>query len=135
MPIVDYDIVSTHGHANSIRAIAAGEQEVAAVASDELRLGEAHGLIKADDYRVIYESKPFCNNTIGCPHNLKPELVAKVKQALLEYGWKGSKLEEELSTIGAKQFVAVSFKDDFGLLREIDDAMGRRTREMLGRQF
>ena len=69
------------------------------------------------------------------PHKLKPELVEKVKQALLEFNWKGSKLGEELSTIGAKQFVAVSFKDDFGLLREIDDAMGRRTREMLGRKF
>ena len=134
-PIVDFDIISTHGHANSIKALAAGEQEVAAVASDELQLAEAHGLIRADDYRVIYDSKPFCNNTLGSPHNLKPELVEKVKKALLEYNWKGSKLDEELSTFGANQFFAVSFKDDFVLLREIDNAMGRRTRAMLGRQF
>jgi phosphonate transport system substrate-binding protein len=134
-PIVDYDIISTHSHANSIKALAAGEQEVAAVASDELRLAEVHGLIRPDDYKVIYESKPFCNNTLGCPHNLKPELVEKVKQALLEYDWKDTKMDEELSTIGAKQFVAVSYKDDYDLLREIDNAMGRRTRAMLGRQF
>jgi phosphonate transport system substrate-binding protein len=134
-PVVDYDIASTGDHANSIKALAAGEQEVVAVASDELLLAEAHGLIQADDYRVIYESESFCNNTLGCPHNLAPELVEKVKQALLEYKWDGSKLAEELETIGAKQFVAVSFKDDYTLLREIEDAMGRRTREMLGRQF
>jgi phosphonate transport system substrate-binding protein len=134
-PIVDYDIVSTGDHVNSIKAISSGEQENAAVASDELLLAEAHGLIKAEDYRVIYESEPFCNNTIGCPHQLKPELVEKVKQALLEYKWEGSKLAEELSTIGAKQFVAVSFKEDYELLRKIEDAMGRRTREMLRRPF
>ncbi|HEX2475714.1 MAG TPA: phosphate/phosphite/phosphonate ABC transporter substrate-binding protein [Lacipirellulaceae bacterium] len=134
-PIVDYDIASTGDHADSIKALAAGEQEVAAVASDELLLAEEHGLIKTDDYRVIYESEPFCNNTIGCPHRLKPELVGKVKQALLEFKWDGSKLADELDTIGAKQFVAVSFKDDYDLLREIEDAMGRRTREMLGRQL
>jgi phosphonate transport system substrate-binding protein len=134
-PIVDYDIASTGDHANSIKALAEGEQEIAAVASDELLLAEEHGLIKTDDYRVIYESEPFCNNTIGCPHRLAPELVEKVKQTLLEYKWEGSKLADELDTIGAKQFVAVSFKDDYDLLREIEDAMGRRTREMLGRQL
>jgi phosphonate transport system substrate-binding protein len=134
-PIVDYDIVSSHGHLNSIKALKAGDQEVAAVASDELQLAEKHGLIGNDDFRVIYESKPFCNNTFGCPHNLKPELVEKVKQSLLEYNWAGSKLGEEMSTIGAKQFVVASFPDDYELLREIDDAMGSRTREMLGRQF
>jgi phosphonate transport system substrate-binding protein len=134
-PIVDYDIASTGSHANSIKALAAREEEVAAVASDELLLGEAHGLIKADEYRVIYESQPFCNNTFGCPHHLKPDLVEKVKQALLEYKWDGSKLADEFSTIGARQFIAVSFQDDYDLLREIEDAMGRRTREMFGQQF
>lgn len=134
-PIVDYDIVKTGDHANSVKAIAAGEQEAAAVASDELLRAEAHGLIKADDYRVIYESPRFCNNTLGCPHQLKPELADKVKQALLDYKWEGTKLSDELSTIGAKQFVAVSFKDDYDLLNKIEDAMGRRTREMLGSQF
>jgi hypothetical protein len=58
-----------------------------------------------------------------------------VKQALLEYKWDGSKLADELNTIAAKQFVAVSFEDDYEILREIEDAMGRRTREMLGRQL
>jgi phosphonate transport system substrate-binding protein len=134
-PIVDYDIVTTGGHPASIKAIADGEQEIAAVASDELRLAEAHGVIKPDSYRVLYESRPFCNNTLGCPHNLNPELAEKLKQALLDFSWEGSQLADAMATIGAKEFVAVSFKDDFGLIREIDDAMGRRTREMLGRQF
>jgi phosphonate transport system substrate-binding protein len=134
-PMVDYDIVLTGSHENSIKALASGEQYVAAVASDELLLAETHGLIHADDYRVIYESKPFCNNTFGCPHRLKPELIEKIKQAIVEFDWAGSKLADELSPIGAKQFLAVSYKDDFELLREVDDAMGRRTREMLGRKF
>jgi phosphonate transport system substrate-binding protein len=134
-PIVDYDIASTGGHSESIKAIAAGEQEVVAVASDELTLAQADGVIAEKDYRVVYESDPFCNNTLGCPHRLRPDLAEKVKRALLEFTWEGSQLEDELARIGAKEFIAVSFKDDFKLIREIDDAMGQRTREMFGRQF
>ena len=135
IPIVDYDISSTGGHENSVKAIKASDEEIAAVASDELQLAEARGLVASDDIRVIYESEPFCNNTIGCPHNLKPELVEKLKSALLDLKWEGSKLADEFSTFGATQFVDVSFKDDFKLIRQIDDAMGRRTREMFGRPF
>jgi phosphonate transport system substrate-binding protein len=134
-PIVDYDIASTGSHENSIKAIAAGDEEAAAVASDELQLAQARGLIAADDFRVVYESEPFCNNTIGCPYNLHPLLVEKVRAALLELNWEGSKLADEFSILGATQFVAVSFKDDFKLIRQIDDAMGRRTREMFRRPF
>jgi phosphonate transport system substrate-binding protein len=65
----------------------------------------------------------------------KVDLASKIKQALLEYKWEGTKLADEHSVIGAKQFFEVSFKDDYDLLREIDNAMGRRTREMFGRQF
>ena len=125
-PILDYDIVQMRTHANSINAIAEGEQEIAAVASDELELAQSRGQIKKEDYVVIYESDPICNNVLGYVHNLKPELAESIEKAIYEFDWTDSKLAEEFSTIGASQLVSVDYKQDFKLIREIDNAMGRR---------
>lgn len=134
-PIIDYDIASTGDHAISIEALAKGKQEVISVASDELKLAEEKGVISRDDYRVIFESSPFCNNTFGCPYNLKPELVQKLRQALIDLTWEDARFAEAFSTIGATQFVPVTYQTDFSLIREIDNAMGKRTRELLGREY
>lgn len=134
-PIVDYDIASTGDHAKSIEALVAGEQVVISVASDELKLAQEKGVIKPDQYRVIFESAPFCNNTFGCPHNLKPELADKLRQGMLDLDWKDTKFEEMFSKIGATQFVPIVYQTDFSLIRDIDNAMGGRTRELLGRKF
>jgi phosphonate transport system substrate-binding protein len=125
-PLLDYDIVGLHTHGDSIRAIAESDQQIAAVASDELALAQSRGLIDEDDYVTVYESTPFCNNVLGYVHDLKPELAEKIKQAFFEYDWKDSKLSEEFKTIGAAQLVPVDYKRDFELIREIHNAMGRR---------
>ncbi|MGD9634601.1 MAG: phosphate/phosphite/phosphonate ABC transporter substrate-binding protein [Pirellulales bacterium] len=134
-PIVDYDIASTGDHAKSIEALVAGEQVVVSVASDELQLAEEKGIIAPKDYRVIYESAPFCNNTFGCPYNLKPELADKLRQGMLELDWQDTDFDKMFSTIGATQFVPIVYQTDFSLIRDIDNAMGARTRELLGRRF
>jgi phosphonate transport system substrate-binding protein len=134
-PIVDYDIASTGSHAASIHALAAGEQNVISVASDELQLAEQQGVIKSADYNLVFESPSFCNNTFGCPYNLKPELVAKLREGLLNLPWDDPDFAAAFSTIGATQFLPVAYQTDFSLIRDIDNAMGKRTRELLGRKF
>jgi phosphonate transport system substrate-binding protein len=125
-PLLDYNIVGLSTHANAINAIAAGEQQIASVASDELVLAQSAGLIDKDDYVEIYESDPFCNNVLGYVHNLKPELAEAIKKAIYEFDWKDSKLAEQFIKIGANQLVPVDYKKDFVLVREIDNAMGQR---------
>jgi phosphonate transport system substrate-binding protein len=82
------------------------------------------GKIKPDQYRVIYTSESFPTAGLGYVYNLQPELAAKIKGALLSYDWKGSPLEEIFS--GAKQttFVPVNYKNDWSLIRRIDNEMG-----------
>jgi phosphonate transport system substrate-binding protein len=125
-PLLDYDIVGLRTHADAINAIAAGEQKIASVASDELALAQSVGLINKDDYVEIYESDPFCNNVLGYVHNLKPELAETIKKAIYEFDWKDSKLADQFIKIGASQLVPVDYKKDFKLIRHIDNAMGRR---------
>jgi phosphonate transport system substrate-binding protein len=124
-PVRNFDVVYSGSHVESIRGIAERKYQVAAIASDELALAVARGEIGNDDFRVLYESEPFCNNVFGVPYNLDPELVTSIRDAFLSYAWEGTKLKEEFATIGADRFQPVDYTKNFKLIREIDDAMGR----------
>jgi phosphonate transport system substrate-binding protein len=124
-PVRNFDVVYSGSHVESIRGIAEGTYEVAAVASDEVALAIARGEISKDGYRVLYESEPFCNNVFGVPYNLDPALVTTIREAFISYPWEGTKLKEEFATIGADRFQPVDYEKNFKLIREIDDAMGR----------
>ncbi len=124
VPMTDISLRYSGSHEASIEGIASGMYEAAAVAQDMLDRETAAGKIKSDQYRVIYTSEPFPTAGLGYVYNLKPELAAKIKAALLSYDWKGTPLQDTFS--GAKQttFVPIDYKTDYSLIRRIDDQMG-----------
>src|SRR5262249_7705973 len=103
-----------------------GECAAAAVASDRLSAAIEQGDVKAADVRVIYKSPSFPPAAIGCLYNLKPELVAEIKSALLECDWDKTGLVARLGGGGATRFVPISYRDAFATVRQIDNAMGVR---------
>jgi phosphonate transport system substrate-binding protein len=123
-PLTDIMLRYSGSHVASIEGIASHRYGAAAVADDMLAREVAAGKIKPDQYRVIYTSESFPTAGLGYVYNLKPELAAKVKEALLTFDWKGTPLEEILG--GAKQtkFLPVNYKTDWALIRRIDDEMG-----------
>jgi phosphonate transport system substrate-binding protein len=124
-PGVDYNIRYSQGHEQSIKGLVAKQYEVTAVANDMLERAVAAGEIKKGDYRIVYESESFPTGSIGYSHKLKPELAEKIKAAMLSYDWKGSPLEKELASPATK-FVSANYKDQFSLLRKIDDVTGTK---------
>lgn len=122
-PERDYLWAFTFDHLDSIKAVAAKEYEVAAVASDLLQRAIAGGEVSEGAVKVIYESEPFPVAAIGHAHNLEPGLAAKLREAVLSYRFEGE-LAEEFKATGADRFVPINYKDDFGLVRRIDDASG-----------
>ncbi|HUB24613.1 MAG TPA: phosphate/phosphite/phosphonate ABC transporter substrate-binding protein [Tepidisphaeraceae bacterium] len=123
-PLRDVMLRYSGSHEASIEGIASGEYDAAAVAEDMLSRETSAGKIKPDQYRVIYSSEAFPTAGLGYVYNLKPELAAKIKDALLTFDWKGTPLEQMFS--GAKQtkFLPVNYKNDWSLIRRIDDEMG-----------
>jgi phosphonate transport system substrate-binding protein len=119
----DFTIRYSLGHNQSIRGIANGTYQAAAVASDVLKRAVAQQppLIGKNDYRVIYESQDFPTAGFGYVCTLKPELAAKVKQAFFSFQWKGTGVEREFAASEQTKFVEVSYKNDFALVRRIDD--------------
>lgn len=124
LPGRDYRIIYSNGHDKSIRGIASGEYKVAAVANDVLQREINAGTIKPSDFRSIYKSEVFPTACFGISHRLKPELAAKVREALLGFKLAGTSVEKEFSDSTKTQFVSVNFKNDWSLIRHIDEATG-----------
>lgn len=120
----DYTAVFTGKHDNSIRGVARGELAVAAVAS-EVRLSmEGRGEVKPGDVRVIYRSQTFPTTGYAVSHDLTPTLQTQIAQAFFTFNWEGSSLAEGFSKSGYARFVPITFREDWSVIRQVDDASG-----------
>jgi phosphonate transport system substrate-binding protein len=121
----DFRVRYSNGHRESIEGIANKTFVAAAVASDVLKrtMAEDPPLIVPTQFRRIYESENFPTAGFGYVWNLKPELAEKVKAAFTSFQWKGTGVEREFAASGQTKFVPLSFKNDFALVRRIDDAI------------
>lgn len=124
VPGRDFGIRYSGGHVESIKGIAAKQYAAAAVANDMLSRAIAAGDVQPDQYRSIFKSESFPTAGFGYVCTLKPELAAKVRDALSSFSWQGTGVEREFTSAKYNKLVAVSYKDDWGIVRRIDDAIG-----------
>lgn len=122
-PGFDYHIVYSQGHEQSIVGIKDGKYAAAAVASDLLEQAIAAGKISESDFKTVYTSEQFPALAIGYVYNLKPELAEKVRVALMDFNPQGTSAAGNLAE-GVTGFAPVSYKDDFALVRRIDESFG-----------
>ena len=127
LPLRDYLWKFSGSHDESIKGVASSYYQAAPVASDLLEREIAHGDISSDSVRTIYESERFPPATLGYVCFLNPELGEKIGTAMLEFDWRGTSLEKQFSSSGVVRFVPVSYKQDFALIRRIDDAFREPT--------
>jgi phosphonate transport system substrate-binding protein len=124
VPGRDFGIRYSGGHEASIRGIAGKQYEAAAVANDVLSRAAGAGEIRPDQYRSIFKSASFPTAGFGYTCQLKPELAAKVKEAMSSFQWSGTGIEREFASAKYNKLVPVNYKEDWRLVREIDDAIG-----------
>jgi phosphonate transport system substrate-binding protein len=134
-PEVDYLVTWSMSQKQSIQGIIKNQYEVACVSSDKLASMTTNGKITPDEYRVIYESQVLPRTTIGWFYNLKPDIAAKIQQAILTFrptedesdgsaDMSGSDSDKSESSAGGTtglHFVPIDYKNDFQLVRLIDD--------------
>ena len=124
VPGRDFGIRYSNGHDESIKGIAAKQYEVAAVANDVLSRAVGSGITQSNQYRSIFKSESFPTAGFGYTCNLKPELAAKVRQAFETFQWQGTGVEREFASAKYNKLVPVSYKEDWALVRRIDDEIG-----------
>jgi phosphonate transport system substrate-binding protein len=126
LPQRDYQWRFSGDHEESIKGVAAGEYEVAPVASDVLARAIGAGVVKPEQFRIIYESEKFPPVTIGYAYDLTDELAGKIRQAFLDFNSRQTSLEKRFDDSGTSKFVPVSYVQDFALIRQIDSAFRKQ---------
>ena len=120
----DFEPVFSGKHDNSILGVANKDYPAAAIANSVMVRMIERDVIKADQVISIYKSETFPTTGYGVAHNLTPELQEKIKEGFFSFNWEGSSLAEEFNKSGQEQFIPITFKDNWSVIRQIDEATG-----------
>ncbi|KAB2663328.1 phosphate/phosphite/phosphonate ABC transporter substrate-binding protein [Brucella tritici] len=122
----DFEPVFSGKHDNSILGVANKDYPAAAIANSVMKRMVARDVVKKDQLVSIFKSQTFPTTGYGVAHNLTPELQEKIKDAFFSYNWEGSALLKEFQTSEPPQeaFIPITFKDQWAVIRQIDDANG-----------
>lgn len=129
LPERDYRWSFTFSHTDSITAVLDGAADVAPVASDILTKLAEQGVVAQDQLKILYESEAFPPAVIGCAYHLPPATIEAIQQAMVNLDWANTQLEQTLGKGGAIKFVAVNYKDDWAIIRRIDQAVANLARQ------
>ncbi|WP_428700413.1 phosphate/phosphite/phosphonate ABC transporter substrate-binding protein [Stappia sp.] len=118
----DYEPAFSGKHDNSVLGVANKDYPAAAIANSVMHRMIDREVVKAEQIVSIYKSQTFPTTGYGVAHNLKPELQEKIKEGFATFKWEGSSLEKEFSKSGEAQFIPITFKDNWSVIRQIDAA-------------
>lgn len=123
VPDKGYKVEFSGKHENSIRGVALGLYDGAAVASDILERMIASGEVRRDQFRVVYESDPFPTDAFALAHNLDPKLAGSIRHCFSEFRFPDSmaRLLE-----GNNRFFPVNYAADWRIVRTIAKASGKQ---------
>jgi phosphonate transport system substrate-binding protein len=74
------------------------------------------GVLKPNDVRIIYRSKPFPSGSMVYAHDLAPTLIKKIRDCTLSYSF-SPQLREAFT--GADRYVEMNYKRDFEVVRDV----------------
>ena len=118
----DYDTNFSGAHDNSILGVANKDYEVATIANSVKARMIEREVVTEDQLEVLFTSQTFPTTGYGVAHNLKPELQDAIREAFFTFDWEGTALEEEFGKNGEDQFIEITFKDNWAVIRTIDEA-------------
>ncbi|SFR13183.1 phosphate/phosphite/phosphonate ABC transporter substrate-binding protein [Poseidonocella sedimentorum] len=120
----DFEPVFSGKHDNSILGVANKDYPAAAIANSVKARMIERDVVSEDQLTVIYTSQTFPTTGYGMAHNLTPELQDTIREAFFSFDWAGTGLEEEFGKNGEDQFIEITFKEDWAVIRKIDEANG-----------
>jgi phosphonate transport system substrate-binding protein len=124
IPDRDFEAVFSGKHDNSILGVANKDYPAASIANSVLARMIKRDVIEADQVISIYKSQTFPTTGYGVAYNLKPELQDQIKEAFFTFPWEGSSLQEEFEKSNEGQFLPMTYKEFWDVIRKIDAANG-----------
>jgi phosphonate transport system substrate-binding protein len=120
-PDDDYKPLMSGGHDRSVKGVALGDYDAAAVASDIYDRMVARGEVKPGELRVIWESESFPTTSYSIAYDLKPELAKKLKECFVSFQFPEAFKKEYAP---ADRFVPMTYKETWKTIREVAEKSG-----------
>ncbi len=121
VPDQDYKVIYSGKHDQSVLGVNSGDYDAAPVASDVFYRMCGRKTVNCDDFRVIFKSETFPTSSFGLAHDLEPALAAKIKKAFVDFRFP-PEMQKQFG--GADRFFPITYKKEWGLIREIAEATG-----------
>lgn len=122
IPGRDFEALFSGKHDNSILGVANKDYLAASIANTIMQRMFLRDVVKPEQIVSIYKSQTFPTTGYGVAHNLTPELQAKIQEAFFSFEWEGSSLLEEFEKSDEAQFIPITFKEHWAVIRKIDEA-------------
>jgi phosphonate transport system substrate-binding protein len=120
----DFEPVFSGKHDNSILGVANKDYAAAAIANSVMKRMIERDVVQPEQIVSIYTSQTFPTTGYGTANNLTPELQDKIRNAFFNFEWEGSSLKAEFEKGGEGQFIEITYKDAWNVIRQIDAATG-----------
>jgi len=124
LPERDFEPVYSGKHDNSILGVANKDYMAASIANSVKSRMLSRDVITEDQVITIYKSQTFPTTGFGTAHNLTPELKEKIRNAFFSFEWEGTSLQAEFEKSNEGQFLPMTYKEFWEVIRKIDAANG-----------
>jgi phosphonate transport system substrate-binding protein len=120
-PDEDYRPLMSGGHDKSALGVAAGDYDMAPVASDVFYRMVERGTVNGNDFRVIYKSPLFPTSAFAYAHDLKPDLAKTIRDCFFAFRFPPEMVKDFQ---GYDRFFPITYKEHWALVREIAEKTG-----------
>lgn len=124
IPERDFEPQFSGKHDNSILGVANKDYLAASIANSVKSRMISRGVIEEGDVITIYKSQTFPTTGFGVVYNLTPELQEKIRNAFFNFDWEGTSLQAEFEKSNEGQFLEMTYKEFWDVIRKIDTANG-----------
>jgi phosphonate transport system substrate-binding protein len=121
-PDKDYKVVFSGKHENSVAGVASGDFDAAPIAHDILVRMADRGLVKMDDFRIIWKSRNFPPGGLSMAHDLAPALQKKIRECTYDYRYSPEMIK---GFQGADRWLPIDYKQDWELIRRVANESGQ----------
>jgi len=121
-PDKDYKVVFSGKHENSVSGVASGDFDAAPIAHDILLRMAERGLVKLDDFRVIWKSRNFPPGGLSMAHDLAPALQKTIRECTYAFRYPPDMVR---GFQGADRWLPLDYKQDWELIRRVAQESGQ----------
>jgi len=118
VPDVDYKVIYSGKHDNSIMGVVNKDYDAAPVASTVMQRMVERGVFDQSEVRIIWESDQFPGTSYEFIYNLDPSLQKQVEEAFLTFDWAGTGLAKDFGK-RANAFIPVNYEQHWKVIRTI----------------